>query len=222
MNDCVADGCGAAVPCHTAIRFSELTRDVPNTVNSYGNKIDAVVRLIQDQRRIEAEDYVLIFVQFGRLKAEVISALKNADIQFSDGALDNKIRKFQAKKGGKVCILDIMSPDAAGWNLQVANHVIFLSSLVTKTHYQYLATYKQAIGRAYRKHQKKDVYVYHFLAAHTIDVNILQDRTGKTLVERNGEHHLLDLNDIEDGDAQGLEGVPFEGAACGAGTVELA
>lgn len=107
-------------------------------------------------------------------------------------------------------------------NLQLANHVIFLSSLVTKTQYQYKAIHKQAVGRAYRQNQEKDVYVYHFLAAHTIDVNILQDRTGKTLVRRKERYHLLDPSEIEEGDAQGFEGVPFEGAACGAGNVEVA
>jgi hypothetical protein len=99
-------------------------------------------------------------------------------------------------------------------NLQIANHVIFLSSLVIDTQYKYESIHTQAIGRVHRRGQKKAVQVYHFLAAQTIDVNILEDREGKTLVQRDGDHLLLDNDEIGEGDKQDLAGAPFEGAAC--------
>lgn len=71
----------------------------------------------------------------------------------------------------------------------------------------------QACGRVYRQGQEKNVHIYHFLAARTMDVNILQDRTGKTLVQRNGEYLLLPQAEVQEGDKQGFAGAPFEGAA---------
>ena len=102
-------------------------------------------------------------------------------------------------------------------NLQIANHVIFLSSLVVDTQYRYESIYEQAIGRVHRRGQKKCVHVYHFLAARTIDVNILEAREDKTLVQRGGKYLLLTESDIQEGDMRDLSGAPFEGAACGTG-----
>jgi superfamily II DNA or RNA helicase len=96
----------------------------------------------------------------------------------------------------------------------MANHVIFLSPLVVDTQYKYTSMMIQARGRVYRQGQKRGVHVYHFLAARTMDVNILQDRTGETLVQRDGKYLLLPEAEVEKGDMQGLAGAPFEGAAC--------
>src|SRR5438309_7825543 len=99
-------------------------------------------------------------------------------------------------------------------NLQIVNHVIFLSSLVIDTQYKYESIYEQAIGRVRRRGQKKDVHIYYFLAARTIDVNILEDREGKTLVQRGEKYLLLVESEIEKGDKRDLAGALFEGAAC--------
>ena len=66
----------------------------------------------------------------------------------------------------------------------------------------------------HRRGQKKDVHVYYFLAARTMDVNILEDREGKTLVQRAGKYLLLAESEIEEGDKRDLAGALFEGAAC--------
>jgi hypothetical protein len=66
----------------------------------------------------------------------------------------------------------------------------------------------------HRRGQKKDVHVYYFLAARTMDANILKDREGKTLVQRGGKYLLLAESEIEEGDKRDLAGAPFEGAAC--------
>lgn len=96
----------------------------------------------------------------------------------------------------------------------MANHVIFLSSLVADTQYKYDSIMTQARGRVYRQRQKKSVHVYYFLAAQTIDVNILEERTGNVLVQRNGIYLLLPATEVERGDKKGFVGAPFEGAAC--------
>jgi hypothetical protein len=72
----------------------------------------------------------------------------------------------------------------------------------------------QACGRVYRQGQDKGVHIYYFLAARTMDVNILQDRSGKTLVQRSGKYLLLPEAQVQEDDKQDLAGAPFEGAAC--------
>ena len=71
-------------------------------------------------------------------------------------------------------------------NLTNANHIIFVSPLLTKTQYSYHASMTQCIGRAKRYGQQKTVHVYRFVALKTIDVDILQEREAKTLVKMVG------------------------------------
>ena len=105
-------------------------------------------------------------------------------------------------------------------NLQIANHVVFLASMAAKSQYKYDSTLTQAVGRVLRCGQEKDVHVYYFLAAQTIDVNILQQRTGQILALRDEQFLLLDESEIHKDDKLGWAGVPFEGAACSAGDTE--
>lgn len=64
--------------------------------------------------------------------------------------------------------------------------------------------------------QTKDVHVYYVLAEKTLDVNILEERKGKVLVERRG--HLLLVEKKEKLETErSFGGLPFEGAACGVG-----
>lgn len=69
-------------------------------------------------------------------------------------------------------------------NLTNANHVIFVSPLLTKHQQAYNASMTQSIGRAKRFGQQKTVHVYRFLALRTIDVDILQEREHKMLVKK--------------------------------------
>lgn len=78
-------------------------------------------------------------------------------------------------------------------NLTNANHVIFLGTLWTDDQHTYHQSLTQCIGRAKRFGQKKTVHVYKLLALHTVDVDVLEWREGKKLVEL--EDKSLDLVD---------------------------
>jgi superfamily II DNA or RNA helicase len=91
---------------------------------------------------------------------------------------------------------------------------MFIHVFVAPTKYQYKSTMKQAIGRVYRSKQKRDVHVYHFLMAKTIDVNILQEREDKVLVKRDDKFLLEQRFDSKPGE---WEGPTIKGAACAAG-----
>lgn len=95
-------------------------------------------------------------------------------------------------------------------NLQCANHVIFLSPLQVLTQSEWDAGMTQAIGRALRFGQMRTVHVYHLLMKKTIDVNILQERHGKLLLERRGEPVWHDLGEAWVEDSVLCEGLPCD------------
>lgn len=97
----------------------------------------------------------------------------------------------------------------------MANHVVFVSSMVTKTQYEYKSGITQAIGRVLRMGQTKDVQVHHFLAEKTVDVNIIEDRLQKVLVDRGGRCLLVAEDSVLPTDRRGFAGVGFWGAVNG-------
>ncbi|KAF3392836.1 hypothetical protein F1880_008744 [Penicillium rolfsii] len=87
----------------------------------------------------------------------------------------------------KVLILQLGSVMAAGLNLQLANHILFLSPLLAPTQQDYTSNMTQAIGRCRRFGQQRTVHTYHLLTRRTADVNVLQERTGTVVVQRGTE-----------------------------------
>lgn len=84
------------------------------------------------------------------------------------GKVNNKFRK--------VLILNLGDESAAGMNLVNANHVVFISPLLTNTSQKYHAAMVQSIGRARRYGQQRSVNVYMFISPSTVDVDILEQR----------------------------------------------
>ncbi|KAI0016002.1 hypothetical protein F4780DRAFT_783639 [Xylariomycetidae sp. FL0641] len=91
----------------------------------------------------------------------------------------------------KVLLLQMGSKEAAGQNLQYANHVMFASTLTAELQEEYEAQMKQARGRAVRYGQQKTVNVYHFVAAQTFDVDLWEQRHNKDIVQKNGQVQLV-------------------------------
>jgi hypothetical protein len=61
-------------------------------------------------------------------------------------------------------------------NLTNANHIVFVSPLLSKNQYEYDSAMAQAIARSRRFGQEKKVHTYHVIAQRTIDVDILEHR----------------------------------------------
>lgn len=52
--------------------------------------------------------------------------------------------------------------------------------------------------------------MYHLLVKKTIDVNIMQERHGKILVERRGEPVWVEIEEVSDEGCVPCAGLPFE------------
>jgi SNF2 family DNA or RNA helicase len=76
----------------------------------------------------------------------------------------------------RVLLLNVTDESASGANLTSANHVIFLSPLLTETQEIYDANETQAIGRVKRFGQRKHVHIYRFMTTGTVDEEIYTQR----------------------------------------------
>ncbi|KAK4935324.1 hypothetical protein LTR10_023615 [Elasticomyces elasticus] len=132
-----------------------------------GSMMQKAVRILQNE--VGALDSAVVFIQFAKIKDAFVEACKATNIVCLDGfvSTERQVKNFQeeAEKGAAVLVLKVDSQDAAGWNLQVANHVLFLGDMVGLGKEEKAATIEQAVGRCRRPGQEKgEVHVYHLAA----------------------------------------------------------
>ncbi|KAL0478714.1 hypothetical protein AKO1_008314 [Acrasis kona] len=175
--ECVDPECKASARMNNVIKAQSLGVDDEQDLGNYfGQKISRMVDLIKG---IPGDDKVLIFVQFADLLKKVADALEHYKIKFLtvEGTAINQstsLSKFQSGGSEKVLLLNVMDEKASGANLTVANHVIFLSPLLTDTKEWYESCETQAIGRVKRYGQRKKVFIHRFITLDTIDVQIYE------------------------------------------------
>ncbi|KAI9724728.1 MAG: hypothetical protein M1812_000003 [Candelaria pacifica] len=196
---CLDSECKAAAGESSIAEATELGIQDAKDLNGgqHGKKLGEVIKLI---KKIGKEEQVLLFVQFDDLLEKVASALRDQDISYSlvkksDLKADKIIKDFQENTSAdkkNVLILNMAKESASGANLTNANHVIFLSPVLTDDLYGYKSSRAQAIGRAKRCGQLKTVKIYHFLALNTIDIDVLQAREHKKLVQHKGQWKLVE------------------------------
>lgn len=155
-----------------------------------GPKITATIELIKSMAE---DDQVVIFVQNTELLGDMYEALRAANITHVTAAEltvneSTALEKFKNSSTGsnkkQVLVQLINSEQAAGSNLHNANHVIFISPLITRSQAEWDAQMKQALGRCIRFRQKKTVHVYHMVMDETIEVDTLEWRYKKEVFVR--------------------------------------
>ncbi|KAJ3115629.1 hypothetical protein HDU96_000322 [Phlyctochytrium bullatum] len=164
------------------------------TSGTFGAKLMELVRILQDV--IQKDEKALVFVQFPDLMEKVAEALDAENIGYLQikGTTHQKSTALQAfqqqqasnhktttgKAGNPannhVLLLHVMDESAAGANLTVANHVVFVGPLLTPTQEVYTAAETQAIGRARRYGQTRRVYIHRLITTRTIDEQIYRKR----------------------------------------------
>ncbi|KAL3447380.1 hypothetical protein BJX65DRAFT_318225 [Aspergillus insuetus] len=216
--ECAVIGCrgsGKKFNVINAMTFSpndpDGDRNMDKSSRYGGTKLDALIDIIRN--RVPVDERVLLFIQFPDLmkiasKALDLAGIKHITIFSTDRKSTQKVGQFQKTSFGenKVLLLNLGSEMAAGLNLQCANHIVFLSPLLTQTQYDYDSSMIQAIGRCRRYGQTRHVHVYHLLAKMTIDVNIFQERRDKVLVEGDGEAVLVSAEEASKSEAISCQG----------------
>ncbi|RAH41685.1 putative SNF2 family helicase [Aspergillus brunneoviolaceus CBS 621.78] len=201
--ECSVEGCRGSGKGYNVIPMGTLERETVDRETAFGgSKLDKLIEIIRGTPQGER---VLLFIQFPDLMQAAAKALNLAKIKHTmitavEGRSTAKLDKLQASGFGqaKVLILNLGTELAAGLNLQQANHVIFLSPLLTQTQYDHDSTMTQAIGRSRRFGQTKHVHIYHLLARKTIDVTIFENRRDKALIERGEKSVLVTPEEVAD------------------------
>ncbi|KAH8781218.1 hypothetical protein F5883DRAFT_685573 [Diaporthe sp. PMI_573] len=153
-----------------------------------GPKARAVINLIS---RISNADQVVVFVQNTTIENEIYRELDAAQVRHVTATMlsNNEAGSLEGFKNGKhkVLVQTVNSEQAAGSNLHNANHVIFVSPLISRRQADWDAQMKQALGRCVRFRQSKRVYVYHMLMDETTEVDTLEWRMKREVIVRDGQ-----------------------------------
>ncbi|PWZ01188.1 hypothetical protein BCV70DRAFT_159503 [Testicularia cyperi] len=183
IGKCPTDGCAALAKPTSIVQASSLGAEDDGKATRYGTKLALLCSLL---KRIPRDERALVFCQFDTLTATVAEALGEYGISFVQLAGTAKRRSdlleaYQDETGARVLLLNVDDESAAGSNLTVANHVIFVGPLLKQEQQQYDATMTQAIGRCVRYGQLKKVFVWRLITLDTIDQEILEKREDRAL-----------------------------------------
>ena len=132
-------------------------------------------------RAMEGGNKVLVFAQFEGMKDAFLEACSGANVPkfngFGSGAAA-AVAGFKLAAEAAVLVLKVDSPDAAGWNIQFANVVVFLAPVLAASVEEGQATMEQAVGRCWRPGQSRHVFVYVLGASGTIESSMVVKAAG--------------------------------------------
>ncbi|KAJ3379866.1 hypothetical protein HDU84_006341 [Entophlyctis sp. JEL0112] len=184
---CLESGCNIVVHDKAIVPtsvFGSLESGSDLTSGKFGAKLVELLRILQI-RVLPQNEKALVFVQFDDLMDKVGDALESVGINYleikgSSKQKSTNLNSFQmsvsSKKEASVLLLNVGDESAAGANLTVANHVIFLNPLFHYSDEWIQACETQAIGRCRRYGQQRKVWIYRLNAVDTIDSVLLQRR----------------------------------------------
>ncbi|ORY13595.1 hypothetical protein BCR34DRAFT_648635 [Clohesyomyces aquaticus] len=187
---CVYSACNSIISTGDLIKVTDLGKPAKRHAGNsqgFGNKLKTVVQLIKN---IPNDEQGVVFVPNQETIPILAHVLDSSNISYH--ALSGN-KKPSAKKAvaeliedfknntspcekKKVLVLNLGCESAAGINLTNANHMFFISPLLTKSQYEFDSAMAQAIARIRRYGQKKSVHIHHFAALNTIDVDIVEQR----------------------------------------------
>lgn len=154
----------------------------------HGPKARAVANLIKS---VGAGDQVVVFLQSAAMVNDIYEALSFFGIpHIQPEQLEaDEAAALEGFKAGqkKVLVQVINSEQSAGSNLHNANHVIFVSPLISRSQADWDAHMSQALGRCIRFRQNKTVHVYHMLMDGTIEVDTLEWRKKQEVLVGRGQ-----------------------------------
>ncbi|KAK0739036.1 P-loop containing nucleoside triphosphate hydrolase protein [Apiosordaria backusii] len=162
-------------PAFTTIMESEI----PSTLNDEmaSNKVRVLIHIVEASRRLGEK--VLLFSQsiptldfLGTVLGKREIGYQRLDGKTSPNNRQQLIKDFNEGRSGDVFLISTMA-GGTGHNIQAASRVVIFDSGYTPAQEQ------QAIARAYRMGQQKDVYVYWLVTGGTFDEGLQQLRVGK-------------------------------------------
>ena len=145
--------------------------DLNDDVNKWGTKMSRLIEYLKEI--LQNDDHrVIIFSQWDRMLKMIANVLKESSVNhvFINGSIhvvNSKILKFKIDKSIKVVLLS-SDKASSGLNLTEATHIVLLDTFNTDKESSKVIE-QQAIGRAVRIGQKKNVFVKRFIMKDTIE-----------------------------------------------------
>jgi hypothetical protein len=224
---CPEPGCRVKMNDRLMPDAADFAHPYSNDQAEWGSRMVALRTKVQELISHE-ENLILVFLQHNEVADHFVEVLLDAGIEHTDArkATARKVKKFkdendenaglEKKKSaqskskskdeaaeaeipaGRVLILMIDTEDAAGWNLQLINHIIFATPLLVNDQHSYDTIMRQAKGRALRQGCPHDeVTCWHFAMAKSADVNVLEDRLDVSLVRPVVRRKEMDIDEVD-------------------------
>jgi SNF2 family DNA or RNA helicase len=184
--------------------MKELDKDY-----TYSAKIRRMMQLIEEIGTANPQEKVLVFSQFTTLLdyAEIPLIRHNVQYVRYDGSMTatERVRatdEFRLNDSVRVMIVSLKAGNA-GLNLNVANHVIILDPFWNPY------TEEQAIDRAHRIGQMRDVQVYRIVVHNTVEDRIftLQEKKRKVINRALDEDDMREMGRLGQRELQYLFGM---------------
>ena len=142
-----------------------------SSISERSGKLNRLTEMLDEV--FQNNEKCLIFTQFkemGDILKQYLQEYSNKEILFMHGSIDRKnresiIKKFQEEQESKAFILSLKA-GGLGLNLTAANHVFHFDRWWNP------AVENQATDRTFRIGQKKNVFVYKFICAGTVEEKI--------------------------------------------------
>eukprot|EP00029_Vermamoeba_vermiformis_P009184 TRINITY_DN4500_c0_g1_i2.p1 TRINITY_DN4500_c0_g1~~TRINITY_DN4500_c0_g1_i2.p1 ORF type:complete len:980 (+),score=214.26 TRINITY_DN4500_c0_g1_i2:150-3089(+) len=153
--------------------LSEAKKEYLKLQEKHGTKLAEMILYLKNLLREKPESRVIMFSQFDATLTETASILKEHGIKstFVTGNVYMKTKAIESFKNAEEDVKVIMlslDKTAAGTNLIAATHIILLDP-VRGTKKEAQAVELQAIGRAHRQGQTKQIYIVRFVVKNSID-----------------------------------------------------
>lgn len=152
--------------------------------NSYGSKVDLIVKQVLYLKSVDSEVQIVIFSQWQDLllilayafdQARITHVTAKSHLGLQKKKEDNPAEQFKKKENGITCFLLNAQIQASGLTLVNASHIFLCEPLINTP------TELQAISRIHRIGQDKVTTVWMFTVQNTIEDNIVALGTNKRL-----------------------------------------
>ena len=148
-----------------------LPDNINSNHNKWGTKMSKMLSYIE-KILSEKENKIIIFSQFDNMLKLIGNVLTESNINYlmlngSFSVINSRIKKFKLDFNIRIVLLS-SDKAASGLNLTEANHILLLDTHNAGTIMSDLIE-EQAIGRAIRLGQKKNVEIKRFVMKNTIE-----------------------------------------------------
>lgn len=129
------------------------------------DKLKALKEVLED---VPDDEKVIIFTGFKACVNEVVSMLGEDCVSITGDMTDKSVEKAkEAFKNDKKYLVATIQKMGAGFNLQHANHVVFMDTVATG------AQVEQGLGRVHRTGQEKETHVVFIITRTPFEMNRL-------------------------------------------------